>query len=204
MSDLIFLSHSGTPQMYDFDPNGSGRYRQGSGENPHQHDFDLYYEVQRYKKDFPNMTNDEIYKALGYESTGEARAKYAYQREQVVAYNRARAIRMRNERQMSATAISRELGVTEGTVRNWLKDSDDVKDQIISNTANTSKDLLNEYPYLDVGEGTASRLGISQTKLDAALQSLKDEGYVVHPIQVNQINPKIKGQKTTMLILGPP
>ena len=204
MSDLIFLSHSGTPQMYDFDPNGSGRYRQGSGENPHQHDFDLYYEVQRYKKDFPNMTNDEIYKALGYESTGEARAKYAYQREQVVAYNRARAIRMRNERQMSATAISRELGVTEGTVRNWLKDSDDVKDQIISNTANTLKDLLNEYPYLDVGEGTASRLGISQTKLDAALQSLKDEGYVVHPIQVNQINPKIKGQKTTMLILGPP
>lgn len=204
MSDLIFLSHSGTPQMYDFDPNGSGRYRQGSGKNPHQHDFDLYYEVQRYKKDFPNMTNDEIYKALGYESTGEARAKYAYQREQVVAYNRARAIRMRNERQMSATAIARELGVTEGTVRNWLKDSDDVKDQIISNTANTLKDLLNEYPYLDVGEGTASRLGISQTKLDAALQSLKDEGYVVHPIQVNQINPKIKGQKTTMLILGPP
>ena len=145
MSDLIFLSHSGTPQMYDFDPNGSGRYRQGSGKNPHQHDFDLYYEVQRYKKDFPNMTNDEIYKALGYESTGEARAKYAYQREQVVAYNRARAIRMRNERQMSATAIARELGVTEGTVRNWLKDSDDVKDQIISNTANTLKDLLTSF-----------------------------------------------------------
>ena len=31
------LYHVGTPQMYDGDPNGSGRYRQGSGSKPYQH-----------------------------------------------------------------------------------------------------------------------------------------------------------------------
>lgn len=154
---------------------GSGRYEEGSGDNPYQHSFDLYYEVQKYKKEFPNMSNDDIYRALGYESTGEARAKYSYQREQVVAYNRARAIRMRNERQMSNSAIAKELGVTEGTVRNWVQDSTNVKNQEITNTANTLKELLKEYPYLDVGKGTAKRMGVSEEKLNAALQSLKDE-----------------------------
>ena len=31
------LVHYGTPQNFDMDPNGSGRYRQGSGDNPNQH-----------------------------------------------------------------------------------------------------------------------------------------------------------------------
>ena len=35
--DEELIEHSGTPQRYDGDPNGSGRYRQGSGENPNQH-----------------------------------------------------------------------------------------------------------------------------------------------------------------------
>ena len=50
MSEKKFLSHTGTPQMFDYDPHGSGRYRQGSGENPHQHGFDLLYEVEKMAK----------------------------------------------------------------------------------------------------------------------------------------------------------
>lgn len=45
LRDHIFLSkettrlyHYGTPQMFDFDPHGSGRYRQGTGNNPNQRD----------------------------------------------------------------------------------------------------------------------------------------------------------------------
>ena len=34
------LYHIGTPQLVDYDPHGSGRYRQGSGANPHQHETD--------------------------------------------------------------------------------------------------------------------------------------------------------------------
>ena len=50
MSDKVFLAHTGTPQMFDYDPNGSGRYRQGSGDNPHQHGFDFLYEVENFWK----------------------------------------------------------------------------------------------------------------------------------------------------------
>ena len=37
--------HSGTPQRFDGDPKGSGRYRKGSGENPHQHGTGTYYTI---------------------------------------------------------------------------------------------------------------------------------------------------------------
>ena len=49
MSNKLFLAHYGTPQNVDFDPHGSGRFRQGSGENPHQHGFDFLYEIQKMK-----------------------------------------------------------------------------------------------------------------------------------------------------------
>ena len=31
------LKHYGTPQMFAGDPHGSGRYREGTGQNPYQH-----------------------------------------------------------------------------------------------------------------------------------------------------------------------
>ncbi len=50
MSKKVFLAHAGTPQNFDYDPHGSGRYRQGSGENPHQHGFDLLYAIKKMKE----------------------------------------------------------------------------------------------------------------------------------------------------------
>ena len=38
------LFHIGTPQRFDGDPKGSGRFRKGSGENPHQHGTGSYYD----------------------------------------------------------------------------------------------------------------------------------------------------------------
>ena len=74
MSKKTFLAHTGTPQMFDFDPNGSGRYRQGSGENPHQHGFDFLYEVEKLRASGKFKNNTEIAKYMGF-STGEWRAK---------------------------------------------------------------------------------------------------------------------------------
>lgn len=111
------IYHSGTPQKFDFDPHGSGRYRQGSGENPHQHGFDFLVEVEKLRK--TGMTNTEIAKAMGY-STGEWRAKLTNYKAEKYASDAARAYKMRYERQMSNQAIAKELGVSEGTVRNML------------------------------------------------------------------------------------
>ena len=199
MSEKKFLSHTGTPQMFDYDPHGSGRYRQGSGENPHQHGFDFLVEVEKLRS--KGMTNTEIAKAMGY-STGEWRAKLTNAKAEKYASDAAKVQHMRYDRQMSNTAIAKQLGISEGTVRNMLKNPEKMKDEILNSTVDVLKKSVKNKKYIDVGEGVERDLGIPRTKLDAALQKLKDEGYVVKPIQVAQINSKT-GQKTTVLVLAP-
>ena len=199
MSEKKFLSHTGTPQMFDYDPHGSGRYRQGSGENPHQHGFDFLYEVEKLRS--KGMNNTEIARAMGY-STGEWRAKLTNAKAEKYASDAAKVRHMRFDRQMSNTAIAKELGISEGTVRNMLKNPEKMKDEILNSTTDMLREAVKNKTYIDVGEGVERSLGIPRTKLDAALQKLKDEGYEVKPIQVSQINSK-SGQKTTVLVLAP-
>ena len=52
------LEQSGIPQMFDYDPHGSGRYRQGSGENPYQHATDGEPDtITVYPKHFQSQRN---------------------------------------------------------------------------------------------------------------------------------------------------
>ena len=201
MSKKTFLAHTGTPQQFDFDPNGSGRYRQGSGENPHQHGFDFLYEVEKLRASGKFKNNTEIAKYMGF-STGEWRAKMTIAKAEKYAADAAKVYHMRYERQMSNTAIAKELGISEGTVRNMLKNPEKIRDQELDNTVNVLKEAVKNKTYIDVGEGVERSLGIPRTKMDAALQKLKDEGYEVKPIQVSQIN-SASGQKTTVLVLAP-
>ena len=201
MSEKTYLAHTGTPQMFDFDPNGSGRYRQGSGENPHQHGFDFLYEVEKLRASGKYKNNTEIAKAMGF-STGEWRAKMTNAKAEKYASDAAKVYHMRYDRQMSNTAIAKELGLSEGTVRNMLKNPEKMRDKELENTADILREAVKKKTYIDVGEGVERSLGIPRTKMDAALQKLKDEGYEVKPIQVAQIN-SASGQKTTVLVLAP-
>ena len=131
MSEKTYLKHYGTPQMVDFDPHGSGRYRQGSGENPYQHGVNFLHEVERLRAQ--GMSNTEIAKAMGF-STGEWRAKLTNAKAEKYAADANKVYKMRYERQMSNTAIAKELGISEGTVRNMLKNPDKMKDEILNST----------------------------------------------------------------------
>ena len=201
MSKKTFLAHTGTPQQFDFDPHGSGRYRQGSGENPHQHGFDFLNEVEKLRASGKFKNNTEIARYMGF-STGEWRAKMTNAKAEKYAADAAKVYHMRYERQMSNTAIAKELGISEGTVRNMLKNPEKMRDKELESTTDVLREAVKKKKYIDVGEGVERSLGIPRTKMDAALQKLKDEGYVVHPIQVSQIN-SASGQKTTVLVLGP-
>lgn len=201
MSEKKYLAHTGTPQMFDFDPHGSGRYRQGSGENPHQHGFDFLYEVQKLRESGKFKNNTEIARYMGF-STKEWRDKMSVASSEKYASDAAKACHMKYDRKMSNVAIAKELGISEGTVRNMLKAPERVKDQELFNTVDILKEAVENKKYIDVGEGVERSLGITRKRFDAALQKLKEEGYVVKPIQVSQINSK-SGQKTTVLVLGP-
>ena len=170
MSDKVWFQHSGTPQKYDFDPHGSGRFRQGSGENPHQHGFDFLSEVERMRQE--GLSNTQIAKAMKY-STTEWRAKLSVERD---AYNMelySRALKLK-DRDWSNVAIGKELVISEGKVRNLLKYADKYDHTVLSNTADILRKAVANKTYVDVGEGVEIDLGISRTKMNAALRALKD------------------------------
>lgn len=199
----LYLQHSGTPQMFDFDPNGSGRYRQGSGDNPYQHGLDFQEKIEKIKRENPGISRTKIAELMGY-STTEWRDKNAYYGELKRCNDRSAAVRWK-EKGMSVDAIAKELNISQNTVREYLKDSNNVKNREIQNIMESLQESLKKHPYLDVGEGTAGVMGVSDERLRAAVQALVDEyGYVKTPIQVDQINPRQYKQKTDMLILGPP
>lgn len=194
----LYLAHTGTPHEGNI-PH-SGRYEWGSGENPHQHRFDFLTEVKNMRASGQYKNDTEIAKALNM-STGEFRSKLSVLDKELYSYNAGRAYHMRYDKKMSTQAIADALGVSEATVRNYLKNPEKKKDQILESTTNILREAVDKKGYIDVGEGVEISLGISQTKKQAALEKLKMEGYVVKPIQVEQINSP-EHTKTTVLVLA--
>ena len=167
------LLHYGTPRH-------SGRYPWGSGKNP-QRNRNFLNRVKELENQ--GMSQKEIADIFGM-STGKLRQYQRIYNEQLEMDQRLKAEKLKNK-QGSNVAIAKELGVTEGTIRHWLK-SDPTDKKSIVNIAETLKKTLEEKPYLDVGEGVHRQLGISQEQLDTALTLLKDQGYNVYDYKMPQ------------------
>lgn len=214
-----FLAHEGRDKEHSSNQRGigvshvgSGRYETGSGEDPYQHQFDFYFEAQKLVKEYLGKMNPEtgklysrtdIAKMMGYKSTKEWRYKLSEEKDRLASYRYAEIRRLREERQMSPEAIAERLHVSNSQVRSVLKASEDVKESELTATANVLRESLEKYGYIDVGDQVERTLGISKEKLGAAVKRLEQEGYPRAKIQVNQINPRQEGQKTTMIVLGP-
>ena len=182
-----FLEHYGTPRH-------SGRYPWGSGKNP-QRNKNFLTRANELKEQ--GLSDTEIAKAFNL-SSAEYRAMRRVYTDQVKMENQLKAVKLSNKG-WSNVAIAKELGVTEGTVRNMLNPNKKYRENVSQNIANGLKELLQEKPYLDIGEGVNRQLNISEEQMRAARFILEDEGYKVIPLQVPQVNnPK---QKTNMLVL---
>lgn len=199
MSRKLYLAHTGTPQRFDFDPKGSGRYRQGSGENPHQHEVDFLAKVKQMRKSGRYKSDTEIAKALGFTST-EFRAKVTLEGKKRDAIEAGKVKYMRYKRQMSNIAIAKELGISDHKVARYLSDCEKVRDRKINNTEQVLKDALKKNKWIDVGTGTESLLGVPKTTLKATLKKITEEGdYELIKVYVNQINSE-RNQTTTMIL----
>lgn len=172
------LMHYGTPMR-------SGRYPWGSGEQPFQHQgSEFLRSVDSYKS--KGMTEKDIAKAMGL-STTQYRSKLAWANEaQKNAI--AKSIQSMKQDGKSNREISKRLGISEGTVRNYQKTSKQkVVVKQISTTADELKKGVEKTGYLDVGTGVERQLGISRTKLRAAVEELKNQGYYEHEIYVKRL-----------------
>lgn len=190
-----FLMHYGKPHEGDI-PH-SGRWPYGSGEDPRAND--IYSKYKSLK--LQGLSDNDIAKELGL-TINEFRAYRSQGKEQ--EQNRLRIdIRRRVEHGESNVYIAKQLGISEGTVRNLRKELDDIKIGKNRETANILKANLDKTGYLDVSSGTELYLnGVSKERMKTALQMLVNEGYVVDNIYVKQAtNPE---NSTTVKVLAEP
>ena len=104
---------------------------------------------------------------------------------------------------VGATEGAKIMGLkNESSFRSLLDKSIEERANQTTNVAHLLKEELKKKKYLDVGAGTEVTLGITETKLKAAIQMLEEEGYERHNIYKEQMG--IKGQKTTTKTLCPP
>ena len=187
----------------------SGRYPYGSGGK--WGDAGTETVAQRTKSFFDvvrdmqaqGLTRTEIAKGMGMTTTqlrdATTIAKNAQRRE-----NQIKAEKLR-DKGWSATAIGREMGLNESSVRQLLNPSVQERTMILENTVNMLREEVDKGGWLDIGKGTEYYVpgGLSKEKLRAAVSILKDEGYEVIPVQVDQAGMG-GNQKTTVKTLCPP
>ena len=205
----------------------SGRYPWGSGANPFQR-LESFMDSYRKLKDqgmddetiaqtwgipvaqaFVDASNAlqkeygksraEIARMWGITST-EFDAKKQIYTAQLDSMNIARARNLK-EHGYSNVKIAELMGVTEGSVRNWLAQDESRKQKILDESTKVLREAVQEKNYIQVGAGVEARLGITPTKMKAALAVLKEEGYEIINVQVDQLG---TGNKTTIKVLCPP
>ena len=196
------ILHSGTPQQFDFDPNGSGRYRQGSGNDPYQHSIDFLGRVEKLKAKGWKETPENIKKEFGL-TTKEYRMEKSICNDErrMALVSRAKSLRDNGHSNMD---IARRMKVPESTVRNWFNEETESRMKQTRNLADALKKAVDEKPYgmVDIGVNQDIDLNVSREKLDTALYLLQKEGYHVYSGRIPQAtNPN---QMTTQRVLTTP
>ena len=197
------LAHYGMPRR-------SGRYPWGSGKDPYQHSKDFLGRVEEMRKAGFTYTDDKgktwtgdtaIAKSMGLSSTQfRAEVGIATDTRRMYEVSRAKALR---EKGLGYTAIGKEMGVNESTVRSLLNPQSESRMKAAKEAANLIKQRMEETgKFIDVGVGVERELNISSEKLEQALHILEMEGYPVHGGRISQVTNA--GQMTTLRVVCPP
>lgn len=204
-----YLMHVGTPQQFDFDPHGSGRYRQGSGDSPYQHPREFKDQVTALKRKNKGITDKEISAYLfGTKDDGtlnvsirEYRKMITRTKAQIEDEDYLEAHKLR-EKGTSFKAIGEKLGRSESGVRQLLQRDASAKQKRINTTADLLRESLDSKGgFIDIGAGSELIAKVNRSTFDAAVQQLENEGYSIQSVQIRQLF----GQgNTTIKALCPP
>lgn len=200
MSDIMesenYLAHYGILRR-------SGRYPWGSGstENVRNRDFLAYFDKIKAEG---NMSITEACKMVGI-STTEYRAARTIAKAQQKQQQIRQAQKLR-DKGWSHTAIAEKMFGTktkESTVRSLLADDAAHKVDALHNVARMLEEGVLTKRFIDIGTGVEQHLGIAESRLKAAVAILKEKGYSVLKVQVDQLG-TAPGNKTTIRVLAPP
>lgn len=184
----------------------SGRYPWGSGDDPYQHEngypfkssTDFYTTVRQWEKEGKN--ENQISEELGI-TLREFRTYKKLARADKVAAD-MNNVQTMHDQGFTNTDIGKKLGLTEGTIRNYLKANAEPKELAARQTADFLKSQIDERGMIDIGAGVELELNKSRANIEDAILILQAEGYPVYPRRQPQVtNP---GQTTTMMVACPP
>lgn len=177
----------------------SGRYPWGSGETQSERNRSFLDHVDALRKE--GFTPVEIVEALGLPSTTALRAAASIAKNEEKAADIARAQALK-EKGLSTSAIGRAMGKNESTVRSLLAPGAKDKSDILETTANVLKAAVDkDGSYIQIGAGVENHMGVAKDKLNTAVARLREQGYEVHTVQVDQLGTR---HKTGIKVLAPP
>ncbi len=177
----------------------SGRYPWGSGKDPYQHSGDWLNRVNELKKQ--GITEKELAEMMIGPGASTNEFRYALG----VATNDHRRLQVERARSLAedglgASAIGREMGLNESTVRSLLnKNAEDNMNRAQKTATKLAEEIKTKH-IIDVGRGVERELGVSKQKLDEALWILEAEGYNIVGFGVNTS----AGKQTIMKALCEP
>ncbi|QGJ88068.1 hypothetical protein SEA_AVAZAK_92 [Gordonia phage Avazak] len=162
----------------------SGRYPWGSGGNVEQNHRSFLGMIASMKAE--GMSEADISKGFDI-SIKDLRALQSIASNAVKASNVAMAVRLRDEGN-SMQAIADRMGLAgESSVRSMLASSAAYKANQLDEVTGMLKEQIKDGGYLDVGAGVEQYAGMSRTQFDTALTALRNEGYDVINVQVDQV-----------------
>lgn len=192
------LMHIGVNHIESKSGPGSGRYRYGSGDSPFQHEGDFLTRVDRLKAQGITKKSD-LAKAMGMKGREFNAAWSNANNERILIRNEK--IRNLSGKGLGATAIAKKMDMNEGTVRAVLKSSDAPRKEA-KIAAEEIKKAVDSKKLVDIGPGVNLELGISETRMDSAVEMLRSEGY--HKITSIKIPQEDESRKTTLTVLTKP
>ena len=190
IDDEAYLMHYGILRR-------SGRYPWGSGGPEKASNKGFLDYVDQLKRE--GLTEAQIARGMGI-STTELRAAKSIAKAEQKQSDIDMAVRLK-EKGLSNTAIGERMGKNESTVRTLLADDAADKAKVLNNVSETIKNAVDEKGYIDVGTGVDRQLGISSTKLNQSVAILREEGYTLHYVKVEQLG---TGKFTTVKVLAKP
>lgn len=177
----------------------SGRYPWGSGGSENTRNRSFLDTIDMLKKD--GLSETEIAQGYGITTT-QLRAARSVALAQQRQNNILTAERLR-EKGWSHEAIGQRMGgVPESTVRSWLAPGAKDRADALQTTANMLKGQVAEKKYIDVGAGVEAQLGLTKSRLNNAIAVLREQGYELHTIKIEQQT--APGQFTTQKVLAAP
>lgn len=181
----------------------SGRYPWGSGGPEYASNSSFLSMVDGLKK--KGMNDVEIARGLGITTT-ELRAAKSIAKTEEKQAQIALAQRLKDKGYSNVAIGQRMAGadgkpLNESTVRSLLAPGAKDKADVLKATANMLKQQVADKGFIDIGVGVEHHLDVSGSKLGVAIAQLKEEGYEVHTVQVQQLGTR---NKTLVKVLAPP